>query len=92
MRCVVAIDKLTKEEYKENTSNPKGGNNHEAIINHCGLELDRVVASQSFALKILSLLKDLINEKNENENESFVLSQPHRDRYIALSKNNKIRN
>ncbi|TFG20441.1 MAG: hypothetical protein EU529_14860 [Promethearchaeota archaeon] len=63
---------------------------NEAIINHCGLELDRVVASQSFALKILSLLKDLINEKNENENESFVLSQPHRDRYIALSKNNKI--
>ncbi len=63
---------------------------NEAITNHCGLELDRVVASQSFALKILSLLKDLINEKNENENESFVLSQPHRDRYIALSKNNKI--
>ena len=64
---------------------------NEAIINHCGLELDRVVASQSFALKILSLLKDLINEKNENENESFVLSQPHRDRYIALSENNKIK-
>ncbi len=64
---------------------------NESIINHCGLELDRVVASQSFALKILSLLKDLINEKNENENESFVLSQPHRDRYIALSINNKIK-
>lgn len=64
---------------------------NEAIINHCGLELDRVVASQSFALKILSLLKDLINEKNEKENESFVLSQPHRDRYISLSKNNKIK-
>ena len=64
---------------------------NEAIINHCGIELDRIVASQSFALKILSLLKDLIREKNDSESESFILSQPHRDRYLALSKNNKIK-
>jgi len=64
---------------------------NEAIINHCGIELDRIVASQSFAMKILSLLKDLISEKNESESESFILSQPHRDRYLALSKNNKVK-
>ena len=61
---------------------------NEAIINHCGIELDRIDTSQSFALKILSLLKDLIKEKNENDNEFYILSQPHSDKYPIQSRNN----
>ncbi|MFX1394014.1 MAG: anaerobic ribonucleoside-triphosphate reductase [Promethearchaeota archaeon] len=61
---------------------------NEAIINHCGIELDRIDTSQSFALKILSLIKDLIKEKNEDDNEYYVLSQPHNDQYPVQSRYN----
>ncbi|MFX0186515.1 MAG: anaerobic ribonucleoside-triphosphate reductase [Candidatus Hodarchaeota archaeon] len=62
---------------------------NEAITNHCGIELDRIETSQSFALKILSLLNEQIKEKNENENECYILSQPHSDKYFE--RNNRIK-
>lgn len=49
---------------------------NEAIKHHCGLELERIEKSQDFALKILSFLRDLIEEKNETENTNYNLSQP----------------
>ncbi len=50
---------------------------NESIVHHCGLELDRTEKSESFALNILSFLKDLIREKNESENNCYLLTQPH---------------
>ena len=61
---------------------------NEAIKVHCGIELDRLEASESFALKILSFLNQLIEEKNENENEYYILSQPHDGKYLINSLNN----
>ncbi len=54
---------------------------NEAIKNHCGIELDRIEKSEKFALNILSLIKDLIDEKNDKDNDTFVLSQPQHDKY-----------
>ena len=50
---------------------------NEAVKIHCGIELDRIETSESFALRILSFLNHSIKEKNEAESESFVLTQPH---------------
>ncbi|MFX1570335.1 MAG: anaerobic ribonucleoside-triphosphate reductase [Promethearchaeota archaeon] len=55
---------------------------NEAILNHCGIELDRTKKSEEFALKILLLMRKLIEERNQLTNNNFVLSQPHRDSYI----------
>jgi len=49
---------------------------NEAVKHHCGLELDRIEKSQKFGLEVLSLLRDLIKEKNETENTNYNLSQP----------------
>ncbi len=56
---------------------------NEAIKTHCGIELDRIERSQSFALRIIKLLKKLIMEKNEARNNSYNLSQPHKDIYLS---------
>ena len=61
---------------------------NKAILNHCGIELDRTESSTSFALRILSFMKKLIEEKNELENDYFTLSQPHNDRYLQDCWNN----
>ncbi|MFX1405829.1 MAG: anaerobic ribonucleoside-triphosphate reductase [Promethearchaeota archaeon] len=58
-----------------------------AINIHCGIELDRLESSEKFALKILNLLKQLIKEKNEKEQEKFLLCQPHDDKYLLNSSN-----
>lgn len=58
---------------------------NQAILNHCGIELDRNENSQDFALKILVLMKKIINEKNEAKNDTFILSTPHRDSYLRNS-------
>ncbi len=60
------------------------GLNH-AILNHCGIELDRTENSEEFALKILILMKKIIDEKNEAKNDTFILSSPHRDSYLRNS-------
>ena len=61
---------------------------NEAIKNHCGIELDRIEKSEKFALNILSLIKDLIDEKNDKDNDKFVLSQPQHDKYFFNSVKN----
>jgi len=60
---------------------------NEAIKTHCGIELDRIDTSQKFALKIISLMKKIIDEKAQNENENYILSQPHDDNYLYPSIN-----
>jgi len=61
---------------------------NEAILNHCGIELDRTESSESFSLKVLSLMKEIIEERNEVDGNSFVLSQPHYDSYLQDSWHN----
>jgi len=61
---------------------------NEAILNHCGIELDRTENSEKFALKVLSLIKKLIEERNELDNNNFILSQPHDDSYLKDSWHN----
>ena len=39
---------------------------NDAIKVHCGIELDRIEGSESFALKALSLMKKIIDEENES--------------------------
>ncbi len=63
---------------------------NEAVLNHCGIELDRTENSESFALKILSLMKKTIEEKNNTNGNNFVLSQPHYDSYLQDSWHNGI--
>jgi hypothetical protein len=58
---------------------------NEAVKFHCNIELDRLETSESFALKILSFLNQLISEKNEDENEMFLLCQPHQSKYLSYS-------
>ncbi len=61
---------------------------NEAILNHCGIELDRTESSEAFALKILSKMKNIIEERNEVDNNYFILSQPHYDSYLKDSYHN----
>ncbi|MHA2218100.1 MAG: anaerobic ribonucleoside-triphosphate reductase [Candidatus Hodarchaeales archaeon] len=55
---------------------------NKAILNHCGIELERTKSSMTFALNTLSLMGRIIQEKNEDSNDRFILSQPHNDRYL----------
>ncbi len=61
---------------------------NEAIKYHCGIELDKIDKSESFALKIVSLMEDVIEEKNDGEGSNFVLSQPHYANYLSNANNN----
>jgi hypothetical protein len=64
---------------------------NEAVGYHCGIELDRIETSEKFALNILSNMKKVIEEKNNIDNENFILTQPHDDNYIYLfNKNSQI--
>jgi len=63
---------------------------NEAIKEHCNIELDRLETSESFALRILSDLNQIINEKNEEENEKFLLCQPHQNKYLFCSNYNSM--
>jgi anaerobic ribonucleoside-triphosphate reductase len=56
---------------------------NKAILNHCGIELDRTETSTSFALNILSFIRKLLEEKNEEKNEFYTLTQPHKDNYLT---------
>ncbi len=56
---------------------------NEAIQIHCGIELDRVEKSSTFALNILRILKDLIKEQKDLDNKYYNLSQPHNDIYLS---------
>ncbi|MFX1308135.1 MAG: anaerobic ribonucleoside-triphosphate reductase [Promethearchaeota archaeon] len=61
---------------------------NEAVLNHCGIELDRTENSETFALRILSFMKKIIEERNELEGDNFVMSQPHYDSYLQNSWHN----
>ncbi len=63
---------------------------NESILNHCGIEFDRTEKSESFAFKVLSLMKKIIIERNEVDGSNFVLSQPHYDSYLHDSWHNDI--
>lgn len=63
---------------------------NDAIMNHCGIELDRTENSEIFALRILSLMKKLIEEKNDMGKNNYILSQPHSDNYLKDSWQNGI--
>jgi len=55
---------------------------NEAILYHCNIELDRIDQSQTFAKLILTKINNRINEINNEQNEHFILSQPHTDNYL----------
>ena len=55
----------------------------EAIKTHCGIEIDRIENSESFAYNLLKFMKDIINETNQENDEKYVLSQPHKDSYLS---------
>ncbi len=56
-----------------------------AITNHCGIELDRTENSLRFALAIFTLMRRIIEEQNEKENNRYKLSQPHNGSYLSDS-------
>ena len=63
---------------------------NQAIKAHCGIELDRIDTSQKFALRIISLIKQIIKEKAQDEDENYILSQPHSGDYLNTSLSNII--
>ncbi|TXT63795.1 MAG: hypothetical protein BAJALOKI3v1_310024 [Promethearchaeota archaeon] len=50
---------------------------NEAVKYHCGIGLERLDTSTRFAIKALKLMENLIDEKNDLDNENFYLSQPN---------------
>jgi ribonucleoside-triphosphate reductase len=83
------LNRNTKDLIKKSTRSISFFGLNEAILNHCGIELDRTETSQNFALKILTLMKEIIEERNEDENNNYILSQPHKDSYLRNSWNNE---
>ena len=55
---------------------------NEAVKLHCGIEIDRIEKSESFACDILEFMSDIIKEKNQKECEKYILTQPHQDSYL----------
>ena len=55
---------------------------NEAIKMHCGIEIDRIDRSESFAYDILEFMSDIIKEKNQKDGENYILTQSHRDSYL----------
>ncbi|MGV9200092.1 MAG: anaerobic ribonucleoside-triphosphate reductase [Promethearchaeia archaeon] len=53
-------------------------NLNSAVKTHCGIELDRVSASEDFALKLISFMQRIIAEKNNSDNSTYFLSAPHK--------------
>ncbi len=56
---------------------------NEAIKTHCGMEIDRIENSESFAYNLLIFMKDIINEINRDHNENYILTQPHNGDYLS---------
>jgi len=50
-----------------------------AVQQHCGIDLDRLESSENFALNIMSFMQKLIEKENSENNETYLLSQPHID-------------
>ena len=61
---------------------------NKAIINHCGIELDRTESSLRFALEMFTIIQRIIEEQNKKEHTRYVLTQPHNGRYLIDSWHN----
>ncbi|MFW9829087.1 MAG: anaerobic ribonucleoside-triphosphate reductase, partial [Candidatus Thorarchaeota archaeon] len=72
----------TEEIFKNSIKSISFFGLNEAVLNHCGIELDRLQKSENFALKVLSFMKKIILEKKEEGNNNYILSQPHNDSYL----------
>ncbi|MHA1986859.1 MAG: anaerobic ribonucleoside-triphosphate reductase [Promethearchaeota archaeon] len=55
---------------------------NKAILNHCGIELDRTESSLRFALEIFTIMRRMIEDQNKKDNTSYILTQPHNGRYL----------
>ncbi len=65
---------------------------NEAIKHHCGIELDRLDKSELFALEVVSIMRKMIEERNDFDGSQFILSQPnHHDYYLGSKKSKKIK-
>ncbi|MFX1497249.1 MAG: anaerobic ribonucleoside-triphosphate reductase [Promethearchaeota archaeon] len=60
---------------------------NKAVKTHCGIELDRIDTSHKFALKVITLMNKIVNETAQDENENYILSQPHNDEYLYTPTN-----
>jgi len=56
---------------------------NEAIKTHCGIEIDRIENSESFAYNLLMFMKDIISEINKDQNENYIFTQPHNGNYLS---------
>lgn len=74
--------KIIDDFYKNTIKSVSFFGLNEAILEHCGIELDRLENSEEFAIRVLSFMKKIINEKNNDENNYYILSQPHNDIYL----------
>ncbi|NVM35188.1 MAG: hypothetical protein HWN81_06310 [Candidatus Lokiarchaeota archaeon] len=82
------LNKNFKDAFRDSLKSISFFGLNEAILNHCGIELDRTENSEKFALKVLSLMKKVIEERNKLDNNNFILSQPHYDSYLKDSWHN----
>jgi hypothetical protein len=55
---------------------------NEAVKTHCGIEIDRIENSESFAFEVIEFMNKIIKEKNQHQDDTFVLTQPHNDGYL----------
>ena len=55
---------------------------NEAVKSHCGIEIDRTDKSESFAYDVLQFMSKIIKEKNQQQGENYILTQPHYDSYL----------
>ena len=55
---------------------------NEAVKFHCGIELDRTQSSETFALKILDSMNQVIREESNDTSNNYALSQPHMGTYL----------
>ena len=65
---------------------------NKAIINHCGIELDRTESSLRFALEIFTRMRRIIEDQNKKDNTSYILTQPHNGSYLIDSLHNGVPN
>ena len=61
---------------------------NEAVKSHCGIELDRTQASETFAIRILDSMNQVIREENTDTSNNYVLSQPHLGDYLKETLDN----
>jgi len=64
---------------------------NEAINYHCGIDLDRTLNSELFALEIMNSMGKIIEEKNDEDGSNFILTQPHNNSRVNYSLNSKKR-